>query len=1187
MSSFSNFPPLLCSLLNSIHPSSLNYLRSYSKCLVLQSHIQFLSRCSQQSIIPKGFKLVFVPSVSKISSECSDLIENSVKQCSFTLMSIVLANHHQNLSNLVSETFSLLTNIMTMIDHNTFLYLLLLQSLWSEKIENDLNLVKKNKFAKCVAQDSTPYDNVSASTFISRSCISPFVAPSCLRNLNFNHYPLESSLDHVTHSSPLLKHSDHVVCLNNTFIKTEPKRVFTETDPKTLFTPPVSTCRDLFASHDDSNSETHPKHLLRPPISLTPHETTVTSTNNDSTLLALVNLVENESSTLFTPPVSTCKNKIASHDDSNSETHPKQLLRPPISYTPHEATMTSTNNDSTLLALVSLVENKTSPRENLSVNETRRGSRKRGKRIPKFSPAYFNSQWGDALPSNVVNLSSYNPNNQEKTILSLGLGFCSSTLHDPVRVLKDLRVFETRIRKREFFNNPRNKDIIEKMKFNDNNPKKPDEKRSYTVRYKKSKEESATEKSSKNHTLETYLTTIRKKTKAVIYKRHHFAKNLTPILEEAIKTLKQNKLLRITKADKGRKTVLIDVKDYIKMGDNILKDTSVYKPIDVSKDAIMKEFYCDYENIVGEEFNHGNLCKEDFESLSHKDLDGCEPATMYVLPKLHKLSEKEVEDKKIPSGRPIVSTVNSMYRKMDKFLADHMTPFINSTEIPDYLQDTPDLLRKIDEVNNSFDDNIPSSFSIQTQDVQSMYPSIKNDACIDAWFAIWSSTPMTVPPQTLCRFLKLVLTHNLIDFNNSLHLQINGLGMGFILSPPASNGVMKFVVCRINTVCLQRKISLPVMDSRFMDDRLHLLNETTDYDEYQSICDSGDLKFTTDGPPAQTKDFLDLNISLQNGKLETKLYRNPVSKSNFYLNFFSSHPSCTRKSIPYSLALRIKRNCSLESSQTEFLEELSTALVSNSFYPPDLVTSAFEKVKILARTDLLTEKTKEPCDDLGRSVLSTPFHPSLKSLPRILRLEACALRGLDPTFDLLTSPPPLVAWNRAKTLKQSIAPSKLRSDSDVGGKPGTYKCDRKKCSCCLDVLETRRVTINNISRRILGKNNCDTKWLVYALNCTTCNIFYIGKTYTSFKVRWSNHKSKLNKVLNSGSDSLADESVDGDIHLLQHFSRVHTNLTSLKWVILHNIGKIEPDPAGNLLRWEHAYIDHFNCMFPNGLNKRE
>jgi hypothetical protein len=126
---------------------------------------------------------------------------------------------------------------------------------------------------------------------------------------------------------------------------------------------------------------------------------------------------------------------------------------------------------------------------------------------------------------------------------------------------------------------------------------------------------------------------------------------------------------------------------------------------------------------------------------------------------------------------------------------------------------------------------------------------------------------------------------------------------------------------------------------------------------------------------------------LYNGKIETKLYRNLVSKSNYYLNYFSSHPSSTHDSIPYSLALRVVRNCSLDKFQGEALEELKIALIKNSCYPTEVVESAFSRAKAVPRKDLLKPREKEAVNDneVGRSVLSTPFHPSLRPLTQILR----------------------------------------------------------------------------------------------------------------------------------------------------------------------------------------------------------
>ena len=57
--------------------------------------------------------------------------------------------------------------------------------------------------------------------------------------------------------------------------------------------------------------------------------------------------------------------------------------------------------------------------------------------------------------------------------------------------------------------------------------------------------------------------------------------------------------------------------------------------------------------------------------------------------------------------------------------------------------------------------------------------------------------------------------------------------------------------------------------------------------------------------------FLDLNVSLRNGALNTDLYIKPTD-GHQYLHFQSSHPLHIKNSIPYSQALRVSRICSLE-----------------------------------------------------------------------------------------------------------------------------------------------------------------------------------------------------------------------------------------------------------------------------------
>ena len=138
------------------------------------------------------------------------------------------------------------------------------------------------------------------------------------------------------------------------------------------------------------------------------------------------------------------------------------------------------------------------------------------------------------------------------------------------------------------------------------------------------------------------------------------------------------------------------------------------------------------------------------------------------------------------------------------------------------------------------------------------------------------------------------------------------------------------------------------------------------------------------------------------------------------------------------------------------------------------------------------------------------------------------------------------------------------------------------------MVECSRIKINGISRKVIGSNDCNSKWVIYCLKCDSCDLFYIGKTLNEFKKRFSTHKSVIkNCALTSGNFSESEKDVR---FLLQHFRDCHKNdkgeveTKSLKWLILHNVGKVDRDPAVNLLCWERAYIEGFDTVWPKGLN---
>ena len=91
-------------------------------------------------------------------------------------------------------------------------------------------------------------------------------------------------------------------------------------------------------------------------------------------------------------------------------------------------------------------------------------------------------------------------------------------------------------------------------------------------------------------------------------------------------------------------------------------------------------------------------------------------------------------------------------------------------------------------------------------------------------------------------------------------------------------------------------------------------------------------------PPQNSIPFLDVSLSIKDGRVSTDLYKKPTDR-NQYLLTSSCHPNQTKLNIPFSLALRIVRICSVEEEREQRFAELKSFLMERE-YTQGLVNSA-------------------------------------------------------------------------------------------------------------------------------------------------------------------------------------------------------------------------------------------------------
>ena len=107
----------------------------------------------------------------------------------------------------------------------------------------------------------------------------------------------------------------------------------------------------------------------------------------------------------------------------------------------------------------------------------------------------------------------------------------------------------------------------------------------------------------------------------------------------------------------------------------------------------------------------------------------------------------------------------------------------------------------------------------------------------------------------------------------------------------------------------------------------------------------------------QKVEFLDLEIILENGRIETNLFIKP-SNLQLYLDYFSNHPDPCKEGVVYGQALRVRERCSKSSDTEKHLENLKGKLVARN-YPEKLVDRKFAEAEKRSRQDLIFQKRKQ------------------------------------------------------------------------------------------------------------------------------------------------------------------------------------------------------------------------------------
>ena len=139
------------------------------------------------------------------------------------------------------------------------------------------------------------------------------------------------------------------------------------------------------------------------------------------------------------------------------------------------------------------------------------------------------------------------------------------------------------------------------------------------------------------------------------------------------------------------------------------------------------------------------------------------------------------------------------------------------------------------------------------------------------------------------------------------------------------------------------------------------------------------------------------------------------------------------------------------------------------------------------------------------------YHLGLPNIGGILK-ELHPLLSLSNRCKQAIHDLPMMAFRRPKSLKDYLVHAKLRPlDQDFLGTRGTHKCGSSRCDVCNYLtVGDRFSSLTTGTRYTINRGfDCNSRNVVYLINCKVCGFQYVGSTTTKFRVRFNNHKSRL------------------------------------------------------------------------------
>jgi hypothetical protein len=349
--------------------------------------------------------------------------------------------------------------------------------------------------------------------------------------------------------------------------------------------------------------------------------------------------------------------------------------------------------------------------------------------------------------------------------------------------------------------------------------------------------------------------------------------------------------------------------------------------------------------------------------------------------------------------------VSSLPHGLGKWVTEMLLPLAQKQD--SYFKDSFALKDMLDDII------VPANGLLFTSDATSMYTEILTEPAIQVISEYIRATCGDDKIwQALIDALKIVFRNNIFKLGDTTWRQTSGTGMGISPAPPWAT--LFYALHEKDMVPRwQKYVSFY---KRFIDDVFGIWLSDPDptvnlemWNAFQSDMNAWYGLEWTCTTPSHTCNFMDLTITIENGKLSTTLFEK-AQNLHLYLPPTSSHPRGCSTGLVFGQVLRARRLCSCQADADvkikEFLEQLLERGHTREHLLPLFARAEANAMTYMSRTPrerlkLIEEKKDASRQNIYFHLQYHPEDPPSSAIQRIWKETVFSPEGEDPLPDMM------------------------------------------------------------------------------------------------------------------------------------------------------------------------------------------